>query len=404
MTLLRQLVLSAMAVIGKPRTDRFRMIAKTLFGLEAILSGELSDIGAHKVRPMARSVEFYGDMELLYRSNLCCRTAVRILKPICTFKASDEKQLYKNALRVPWENYLTLDNTFAIDALVRNSAMDNSLYMSQIVKDAIVDSFRNRTGKRPSVDLKNPDIRINLYMHQNECTLAIDASGEPLFKRGYRIKSSKAPLSEVLAAGIVLQSGWDKNSNFVDAMCGSGTIVIEAALIAMNIAPGLLRKQFGFMNWPDYNKQLFEQIRSNAKTEITKDLSCEIVGSDINSRQIQEASDNAERAGVLNSVNFKHGDMSDITPPPPPGLLIINPPYGERIAVKDINDNYQSIGDALKKKYTGYDAFVFTGNLSAAKHIGLRTSRRIEMYNGPIECRLLKFEMYKGSRKAVRSK
>lgn len=379
------------------------MIAKTLYGLEETLAEELSDLGAHKVRPMSRSVEFYGDKSLLYSANLWCRTAVRILKPICTFRAKDEKQVYDHALKVRWENYLSLNDTFAIDALVRQSTMDNSLYMSQIVKDAIADSFRKQTGKRPSVDLKNPDIRINLYMHRNECTLAIDSSGEPLFKRGYRVKSGKAPLSEVLAAGIVLRTDWDKSSNFVDAMCGSGTIVIEAALIAKNIAPGIRRKQFGFMNWPDYDKQLFENILKEAQKKIIKNSHCKIIGSDINSRQVEEASANAEQAGIGDIVEFKHGDMSDISPPPPPGTLIINPPYGERIAVKEINDSYQSIGDALKKKYTGYDAFVFTGNLSAAKYIGLRTSRRIEMFNGPIECRLLKFEMYQGSRKTVQS-
>lgn len=393
-----------MADDRKKRPDQFRMIAKTLFGLEEILAGELSDLGAQKVRPMARSVEFYGDKALLYSANLWCRTAVRILQPICSFRAKDEKQVYDRALKVPWQNYLTLADTFAIDALVRQSTMDNSLYLSQIVKDAVADSFRRNTGKRPSVDVKNPKVRINLYMHRNECTLALDSSGEPLFKRGYRVKSGKAPLSEVLAAGIVLKSGWDKGSNFVDPMCGSGTIVIEAALIAKNIAPGLRRKQFDFMNWPDYDKQLIESILTEAKTRIVKNANCKIIGSDINSRQVEEAAANAEQAGIGDIVEFKHGDMSDISPPPPPGTLIINPPYGERIAVKEINDSYQSIGDALKKKYSGYDAFVFTGNLSAAKHIGLRTSKRIEMYNGPIECRLLKFEMYQGSRKTVHSR
>lgn len=377
----------------------FSMIAKTLFGLEDILADELTSLGAQKIRTMNRSVEFFGDKHLLYKANLWCRTATRILKQTHQFRASGAHQLYRNVRRIDWGKYLRVNQTFAIDAVIVNSGFDNTLYVAQKTKDAIADHFRLKTGERPSVDLKQPDIRINIYINQGECTLAIDSSNEPLFKRGYRGEVGKAPLNEVLAAGLVLQSGWDQKSSFVDAMCGSGTIVIEAALMARQIAPGLTRRKFGFMNWPDYDKEMFDDICNHARTEIIPKLDFEIVGADIKSSQVDVAIDNARRAGVGEDIDFRQSQLIDLIPPPPPGVLIVNPPYGDRLAVNEINDSYHLMGDAFKKNFTDYDAFVFTGNLSAAKHIGLRTSRRIEMYNGPIECRLLKFEMYRGSRK-----
>ena len=387
-------------MFANTKKDKHRMVAKTIYGLEELLARELTDLGAHNVRMMNRSVEFYGDKQLMYEANLWCRTATRILKPILKFKTADEEELYRRVLSIDWGKYLGLDQTFVVDAVISGSKFRNSLYVAQKVKDAIADRFRKETGQRPSVDLKNPDIRVNIYIYQNECTIAIDSSGEPLFKREYRGKAGKAPINEVLAAGIVLQSEWDRASSFVDAMCGSGTIVIEAALLARNIAPGLTRKVYGFMNWPDYDPDLFKMIYEKARKKVIPKLDFAIVGSDISSRQIQEASENANQAGIGNDVVFKQSDIIDLVPPPPPGVVIINPPYGERLSANDINNSYHSIGDAFKKSFTNYDAYVFTGNLAAAKHIGLRTSRRIEMYNGPIECRLLKFEMYKGTRKS----
>ncbi len=379
---------------------RFRMIAKTLFGLEEILAGELSALGAERVTPMNRSVEFYGDRELLYKANLWCRTATRILVPIVDFRAADEKELYNKVLRVDWRKYLTLNQTFVIDAVVSRSGFDNSLYVAQKTKDAVADHFRRKMGKRPSVDLKNPDIRINIYIFGNECTLALDSSGEPLFKRGYRSRTGEAPLNEVLAAGIVMHSGWDRQRPYVDAMCGSGTIVIEAALMARNIAPGLTRERYGFMNWPDFDGGVFKRIIQEARGEIIPKLNFEMVGSDKDSKQVRDAATNADSAGVGRDIVFKRCRFEDLRPPAPPGVLIINPPYGERMSIDNIRSFYQSIGDTLKKNFTGYDAFIFTGNLAEAKFLGLRTSRRIQLYNGAIECRLLKFEMYQGSRKA----
>ena len=384
-----------------PRIDKrtFKMVAKTIFGLEEILAKELADIGAQDIKLLDRAVEFSGDQQLLYVANIWCRTATRILKPIADFRASDEDELYKRVLKIEWDKFFDLEQTFVIDVVISKSSFDHSLYVSQKTKDGIADFFRKRYGKRPSVNLKNPDIRIGLYIHHNNCSIAIDSSGEPLFKRGYRTRTGKAPLHEVLAAGLVYQSEWDKKSSFVDGMCGSGTIVIEAAQIARNIAPGLSRKRFGFMNWPDYDEALFRSTCRKAKKEIGPPLDFEIVGSDKNPTLIAEAAENAKQAGVGDSIQFKQSSLTDLIPPAPPGVLIINPPYGERIPIDDINQFYKSIGDALKKNFTDYDAFIFTGNMAAAKSVGLRTSRRIEMYNGPIECRLLKYEMYQGSKK-----
>ncbi len=379
--------------------QRFRMIAKTIYGSEDLLAKELTDLGALDVKTMNRSVEFCGDKQLMYEANLWCRTATRILKPIGDFKTADENELYRAAVRVDWGEYIGLRQTFAIDAVIVESNFTNSLYVAQKTKDAIADQFRNRTGQRPSVDVKYPDILINVFIYQNQCTIAIDSSGDPLFKRGYRRKTGEAPLNEVLAAGIVLRSEWNRSSSFVDAMCGSGTIVIEAALLARNIAPGLTRKKYGFMNWSNYDSDLFKSICENARKAIIPKLNFQILGSDIDPHLIREASENANQAGVGNDIVFKQSDIVDLVPPPPPGVAIINPPYGDRLSVDDIQSSYHAIGDAFKKNFTNYDAFVFTGNSAAAKHIGLRTSRRIQMYNGPIECRLLKFEMYRGTRK-----
>jgi putative N6-adenine-specific DNA methylase len=384
-----------------PNRNRLRMIAKTIYGSEDLLTRELTDIGAHDIKPMNRSVEFFGDKRILYKANLWCRTATRIIVPIADFSAADENQLYQASMRIDWSRYLTLDQTFAIDAVIVDSTFTHSLFIAQKIKDAIADRFRNKTGQRPSVDVKNPDILINAFIYQNHCTLAIDSSGEPLFKRGYRQKTGKAPLHEILAASIVLRSEWDRNSAFVDAMCGSGTIVIEAALLARNIAPGLTRKKFGFMNWSDYDADLFKSLVREARDVVIPKLNFPIAGSDIDARQVHEAAENADRAGIGENITFKRSDIEDLIPPPPPGVVIINPPYGDRMELADIQSSYHAIGNAFKKNFTNYDAFVFTGNLAASKHIGLRTSKRIQMYNGPIECRLLKFEMYKGTRKPL---
>lgn len=384
---------------GRIVKNSFRMIAKTLFGLENILAKELTDIGAENVKVLNRSVEFTGNLRMLYKSNILCRTATRVLKPIDMFKTKNEDDLYKNVRKIEWDKHFNQEQTIAIDTVITSSPFDNSLYVSQKTKDAIADYFRDKTGQRPSVDLKKPDIRLSVYIKGIDCTIALDSSGEPLFKRGYREKSGRAPLNEVLAAGIILQTNWDKKCDLVDVMCGSGTFVIEAALIAKNIAPGLIRKKYAFMNWPGYDNNLYSSVIKDAQDSILDNPEINIVGTDNNPAQIKEAISNAKRAGINDIVTFKKRDMANLDPFPPPGVLVINPPYGERMPVNDINEFYHSIGDTLKKVFTDYDAYVITGNLTAAKHIGLRTSQKTKLYNGPTECRLLKFEMYQGTRK-----
>lgn len=377
-----------------------RMTAKTLSGLEETLAGELTALGAADAWPENRAAECSGDKQLLYKTNLWCRTATRILLPIAAFPADSSDRLYQGVANIDWAPYLDPDMTLAVDAIAIESAFDNSLFVAQRVKDAIVDQFRRRNGKRPSVDADNPDLRINIHIHGDKATLSLDSSGGPLTRRGYRIEGGKAPLSEVLAAGIVRLTEWDMASALIDPMCGSGTIVIEAAMAARNIAPGLLRKQFGFMRWKDYDEALHRQLVREARQTVKADLPVEIVGSDIDRHAIDEAKANARRAGVEGNIRFEVKPFDKQTPPPAPGTVVMNPPYGERIAVKDIEAFYESFGDVLKQKYEGYTAFILSGNPDAAGHIGLRTSRKMKLFNGPLECRLLRFELYKGSRKS----
>ena len=375
-----------------------RLIAKTLSGLEETLAEELTALGAQDVWPTSRAVEFSGDTALLYKVHLWCRTATRILKPIATFQAADSDELYRAVGRIDWSQYLEADSTLAIDAVAIDSGFANSMFVSQRAKDAIVDQLRARTGKRPSVDTADPDLRLNVHIHGPKATLSLDASGEPLGRRGYRIEGGKAPLGEVLAAGIVRLTEWDMASPLIDPMCGSGTIIIEAAMMARDLAPGL-RRRFGFMRWKDYDAAIFKRLHQEALAAGRPRTACEIVGSDIDRRALAEAKANAERAGVADDIRFEQKTFENQRPPQPPGVMVANPPYGERMAMADINAFYTGLGDALKRNYQGYAAFILTGNPDAAKHIGLRTSRRIKLFNGPIECRLLRFELYQGSRK-----
>ena len=385
------------------KKGQYTLTAKTLFGLEEILAEELRQLGASDIEILKRAVSFSGDKALMYRANICCRTATRILKPIAVFHAADGDELYSRIARISWSRFMDNNNSLAVDSVVSHSGIANSQYAAQRVKDAIVDQFREKTGQRPSVDLENPDIRLNLHIHQDRATISLDSSGIPLHKRGYRTSGGPAPLNECLAAGIVLMSGWDGTSSFIDPMCGSGTIVLEAAMIADRIAPGLGRTHFGFMNFKDYAPGLYRTLIEKEKAHIRTESSGVIVGSDRESSQIALAKEHARRAGLANRVSFSVSDFAEQTPPPAPGVLITNPPYGERLRPDDLERLYQSIGDTLKGHYTDYDAFIFTGNLPAAKKIGLRTSRRIHLFNGPLECRLLKFEMYRGSRKASKN-
>jgi putative N6-adenine-specific DNA methylase len=378
------------------------MIAKTLTGLEDILAAELAAMGAREIKKMVRSVEFHGDMRLLYEANLRCRTATRILKPLRGFRIWKPRDLYVQVCRIKWSRYLDPESTIAVDSVVHNSRdFNNSMFAAQRVKDAICDQIRHRTGERPSVDIKNPDFRLNLHIEGDHVTLSFDSSGEPLGKRGYRTEAGEAPLSEMLAAGILALTGWDAASPFVDGMCGSGTIVIEAAMKARGLAPGLARERFGFMRWKDFDANLFRAVREELTRSARPNLPFQIVGSDIDAARIEQARANAKRAGVQNDIRFECKSFADQTPPEPPGVLVINPPYGERLTPVDsaLEELYSSIGDTLKQRYAGYNAFVFTAALEAAKRIGLKPSRRFPLLNGALDCRLLRYEMYQGSRR-----
>ncbi|MEZ5357689.1 MAG: THUMP domain-containing protein [Candidatus Zixiibacteriota bacterium] len=377
----------------------FEIVAKTLSCLEDALAEELTALGAKDVKQSKRTVSFKGDKRFLYKVSLWCRLATRILVPIKTFSVKSGDELYHHVYQVRWDDYLRLKNTFAINAVINFSEFNNSMFVAQKAKDALVDWFRTKYDKRPSVDVKHPDVRINIHIRGKQATLSMDASGEPLSKRGYRTEAGKAPVNEVLAAGILTLCGWDKQMPLVDGMCGSGTFLIEAAQMARNIAPGLSRKKFGFMNWRDYDENILREIVQEAQELILPKAEAEIIGSDIDPARIKEAQANAGRARVKADIKFSCKDFATLVPPRGPGVLVINPPYGERMVVAKISQLYKLIGDALKANFENYNAYILTSSLKNIKFFGLRTSQRIKLFNGPLECKLLKYEMYKGSRK-----
>ncbi len=381
------------------------LTATTQFGLEEVLVDELRQLGATIEHVGSRAVEFSGDKKLLYNTVLWSRTAMRLLRPFADFYARDERALYDEVARIDWRKYIRPGQTFAITAVVNKSSFEHSLYVAQLTKDAIVDQFRERTGERPSIDTRNPDIRIHLRMLENEVILSLDAAGDSLHRRGYRKGTNEAPLNEVLAAGLILLSGWDKKSPLLDPMCGSGTLLTEAGLIAQRIAPGLFHQgKFGFENWPDFDAKLWERVREEAEAQRLEEPQAYLAGSDLDPRVIDHAAQNIEAAGLDDCIRLSVRDVRDARPPQdqPPGLVIMNPPYGERIGEEaQMAALYKTIGDALKTNFQGYEAFIFTGNLEAAKSIGLKVSRRIPLFNGPIDCRLLKYELYRGSRRVA---
>ena len=386
------------------RAEPFYMTATTQFGLEDVLAAELRALGARIEKVGQRAVEFTGNQQLLYEAVLWCRTAMRILRPFADFSAPDEKALYRAVGRLNWAQYIGPGQTFAITAVVNKSSFEHSLFVAQLAKDAIVDQFRARTGQRPDVDVRQPDIRLHLHMLENEVVLSLDASGDSLHRRGYRQQTNAAPLNEVLAAGLLLLTGWDGHKPLIDPMCGSGTLLTEAALIAQRIAPGLYHQgKFGFENWPDFDAALWESVRLDARQMRLEEPQAYLAGADISPEFIELARQNVAAAGLEDFIRLAVRDVAAAQAPAKeaPGIVILNPPYGERIGEEaDMAALYQTIGDTLKTSFQGYDAYIFTGNLAAAKRVGLKASRRVPLYNGPIECRLLKYELYRGSRKA----
>ncbi len=378
-----------------------KMIAKTIFGLEELLSQELQRMGAKEVEIHNRAVSFVGDKGFMYKANLCLRTALRVLVPFHTFKVADEKTLYDAIQGVNWEDYMNVSDTLAIDTVLSSDLFTHSQYISQKVKDAIVDQFRAKHGERPSVDLDKPTLRINVHIHNDTCTLAFDSSGESLHKRGYRDKTNLAPINEVLAAGLVMLTGWDKRTNFIDPMCGSGTILIEAALIANNIPPGYYREDYGFERWEKFmafDEELWNTIFDAAINKITNHEQ-KIMGGELSPNVAKKAKENVKLARVDDIVSVKNCDMKDFEVPAGKGVVVINPPYGERMDKDNIEELYKMMGDTFKKNFQGYDCWILSSNIDALKNVGLRPSRRITLFNGPLECKFLKYEMYQGTKK-----
>jgi putative N6-adenine-specific DNA methylase len=383
--------------------ERFELTAKTSFGFEDLLVEELKELGAENIRKATRAVMFEGDLALMYKANLWSRVSLRILKPIATFPASSEQMLYEGVKRTDWSQYLTPDDTLAVDAVVSRSHLTHTLYIAQKTKDGIVDQLRNRLGTRPDVDTSRPTVRVNVHISQDIATISLDSSGESLHKRGYRQQPGDAPLNETLAAGMVLLSGWDKNSDLYDPMCGSGTILIEAALIARNIAPGSYRKEFGFERWNDFDMDLWNEIVEEAKAAQRPQGDLRITGTDKSIQAIRNAVENARAAGLERDIDLISLPFEDYMPDPVPKMIITNPPYGGRITDDDLFGLYKTLGDTFKKRYQGATAWVLTANREAAHKVGLHPSRKIPLFNGALECRFMKYEMYSGSRKAAKS-
>ncbi|MEI6822562.1 MAG: THUMP domain-containing protein [Bacteroidota bacterium] len=377
--------------------SKFPLVVKTLLGLEDILAQELKEIGATDIETGKRVVYCTGSQEIMYKANYWCRTALHVLKPIASFDIVTEDDLYNKINKIKWEDLLSTRGTLSVDAVVSNSIFTHSHYVSLRTKDAIVDRFRDMFDMRPNVEIENPDLRINVHLSKNKCDISLDSSGYSLHKRGYRVQTGVAPLSEVLAAGIILLSGWDKQSNFIDPMCGSGTIVTEAALIALNIPPGYYRKSFGFEKWKDFDSELWDKIKTDA-FDLQADFEGEIWGSDISETAIEVAIENATKAKLHKDISFYVESMQTQLPPEGGGVMVINPPYGERIKPDDIVQLYKEIGDALKQNYKGYSAWIISSDLNALKHIGLKPTKKIAINNGPLECKLHKFEIFEGSR------
>ncbi|QXP52051.1 class I SAM-dependent RNA methyltransferase [Cellulophaga sp. HaHa_2_95] len=379
--------------------ENYKMVAKTMFGFEGVLAKELRKLGALNIEEGVRSVSFEGDMGFMYKANLCLRTAIKIIKPIHSFTVKNEEELYKKIYAFDWTEYLTPHTTFAIDTTVNSENFTHSLYVSQKVKDAIVDKFRDLDGIRPDVDIKFPDLRINIHIQKEHCNVSLDTSGRSLHQRGYKTATNIAPINEVLAAGLLLLSGWDGQSDFLDPMCGSGTILVEAAMIACNIPVNINRKEFAFEKWPDYDQELFDKIVESCLNK-TREFHFKIAGYDKAPSAIRKAQDNIENANLSEYIKVGQFNFFETEKAVDSHLhILFNPPYGERLDI-DMEDFYKDIGDTLKNHYAGTDAWLITSNLEALKFVGLRPSRKIKVFNSHLESRLVKYVMYEGSKKA----
>lgn len=381
--------------------EEFELIAKTFMGLEPVLAKELTQLGANDIQIGRRMVSFSGNKELMYRANFQLRTAIRILKPIKHFKAKSADDVYDEVKKIDWSQYLSLDKTFAVDSVVFSDEFRHSKFVAYKVKDAIVDQFRETQGKRPNISVANPDIRLNMHIAEYDCTLSLDSSGESLHRRGYRQESVEAPLNEVLAAGMILMTGWQGDTDFIDPMCGSGTLPIEAALIAHNMAPGLFRKEYAFEKWPDFDKDLFDDIYNDDSQE--REYKHHIYGYDIDIKAVNTARLNVKAAGLTSTITIEEADFKNFTQPVEKSLLVTNPPYGERISTPDLLGTYKMIGERLKHQFLNNDAWVLSYREECFDQIGLKPSIKIPLYNGSLECEFRKYQIFDGKLKDFRS-
>ena len=379
------------------KNDNFYMLAKTMFGLEEILAEELRKLGAQNVKPMNRAVSFKGDKGFMYKANLNLRTALRILKPVAHFQAHNEKELYQKLCEIDWTEIFDLDSTFATHATTHSEVFTHSKYASLVMKDAIADTFRKKFDKRPNVDPEMPNISINLHIAKHTCTVSLDSSGDSLHKRGYKLNAVTAPMNEVLAAGLILLSDWNRISNFHDPMCGSGTLLIEAALIAYNIPANIFRERFGFEGWKNFDEELFEKIKEISLNKETN-FNGKITGSDNFQKAVRISRENIDNALFYENIKVTKSDFFE-TEIAPETFVIFNPPYGERIDL-GVNDFYEKVGATLKHKYQGCSIWLISSDIENMKFIGLRPSRKIKVMNGKLECSFRKFEVYEGSKKA----
>jgi|SRR5690554_1528393 len=378
--------------------ENFKMVAKTFFGFEEILATELTKLGAQGVESGTRMVSFYGDKGFMYKANLALRTALKILKPIKQFKVFNEKSLYLGIKSINWSDYLKVNQSFVIDTTVFSDYFNHSQFVALKSKDAIVDQFKEAYNERPNIDKDHPDLRINVHIQKDLCTVSLDTSGASLHHRGYRTATNIAPINEVLAAGILIMSGWEGQSDFLDPMCGSGTFLVEAAMIACNIPPNINRREFAFEKWNDWDNDLFEKVESSLLNKI-KEFHFDITGYDKAPSAVSKAKDNIRNANLEDYIKVEQKNFFESQKETERHLhIVFNPPYGERLDI-DLERFYREIGDTLKQNYPGTEAWFITGNLDALKFIGLKPSRRIKLFNGKLESRLVKYQMYAGSKR-----
>lgn len=375
-----------------------KLVAKTLYGLEGVLAEELKDIGALNIQIANRAVLFNGNKELLYGVNYNSRCALSVLVSVADFRIRSKEDLYKGASKTDWSSIMDNESTFSIVPVVNSKLFDHSGYPALVVKDAIADYFRKKTGIRPSVDSTSPSILINLHISNDKVNLSLDSSVVPLFKRGYRVEQGIAPLNEVLAAGILKLSGWDVSSSLKDPMCGSGTIPVEAGLIACRIPPGKFRNFFGFSKWKDYDEELFDKVKKSSDDKIIE-LPVRITASDISEQAVKQATINIAKAGLSDKITVVVSDFKDVKSVDNNGFLVFNPPYGERIKPDETGTLYSMIGSTLKHNFAGYKAWIITPGKEFLRNIGLKPKAKYILFNGAIECTLAAYEMYEGSKK-----